>query len=534
MSTRGEDDSRPGAPFVSQRPTARDVPIAKYKEVSVGTSPPRGLRGPSLLPGQGAPERIVPEDIELAVLREADTLDGPQVARAAARRAPDTSSSPAPTPVSVEVPRVRSVPPSIEPYTTTPTTPSARSVQSGTLMSIGSIDPRAPTELSLPSPRALSQSERAAYLGPEAVVDRTPVSALPNAPRDLLALAQNVEFAAVRDAQASPYSEPTPQSSARSVPVGSGPPASSARRSQSAESAAPHAQHFGRAPQSYSPVSGGPARASQSYSPTRDSVPASGAVPPQFEIHSELAAVPHEFVEDNFDLRSAATQREPLASRKPMDSSDWTTVHAPISEQRDSAVPRERGIEHSPSSSSAITILVDPERPSVAPYRDSRASIPNPERVAPARASVPVSWVVGAAAFALALALLVAWVVRAPNARDAVRTADDRPQVTEPSSAHGSAAPLVTAPVSVPPLAAAQIVEHPATSASATVGAIGGVAKAPSGVLPIHAPDAPASSGSAIVRPAPAASALPARANDGRAAAPNATEAAPKSRQSIY
>ncbi len=450
MSTRGEDDSRPGAPFVSQRPTARDVPIAKYKEVSVGTSPPRGLRGPSLLPGQGAPERIVPEDIELAVLREADTLDGPQVARAAARRAPDTSSSPAPTPVSVEVPRVRSVPPSIEPYTTTPTTPSARSVQSGTLMSIGSIDPRAPTELSLPSPRALSQSERAAYLGPEAVVDRTPVSALPSAPRDLRGLARNVEFAAVPDPQASPYSEPLPQSSARSVPVGSGPPASSARRSQNAESAAPHARHFGRAPQSYSPVSVGPAPSSPPHS-----VPASGGVPPKFEIHSELDAVPHEFVEDNFDLRSAATQREPLASRKPMDSSDWTTAHAPISERRDSAVPRERGTEHSPSSSSAITILVDPERPSVAPYRDSRASIPSPERVAPARASVPVSWVLGAAAFALALALLVAWVVRAPNAREAARTADDRPQVTEPSSARGSAAPLVTAPVSVPPLAAA-------------------------------------------------------------------------------
>src|SRR5450432_1845604 len=128
MSPRGEDDSRPSRPVVSPRPTARDVPIAKYdKEVS---SAPRGLRGQSLLPGQGAPERVVAEDIELAVLREADTLDGPHVARAAARRVPDLTSSPAPTPVSVEVPRVRSVPPNFEPQATTPTTPSARSVQS--------------------------------------------------------------------------------------------------------------------------------------------------------------------------------------------------------------------------------------------------------------------------------------------------------------------------------------------------------------------------------------------------------------------
>src|SRR5450432_1969111 len=130
MSTRGEDDSRPSRPLVSQRPTALDVPIAKYnKEVS---SAPRGLRGQSLLPGQGAPERIAPEDIELAVLREADTLDGPHVARAAARQRPELTSSPPPTAVSVEVPRVRSAPPALESYGVTPTTPSARSIQSGT------------------------------------------------------------------------------------------------------------------------------------------------------------------------------------------------------------------------------------------------------------------------------------------------------------------------------------------------------------------------------------------------------------------
>jgi hypothetical protein len=94
------------------------------------------------------------------VLREAETLDGPRVARAAARRGSELS--PSPTPVSVEVPRVRSAPPSSEDYATPTSTTSAHSVQSGTLMSIGSVDPRAPTERSLPSPRMLSNSERAA------------------------------------------------------------------------------------------------------------------------------------------------------------------------------------------------------------------------------------------------------------------------------------------------------------------------------------------------------------------------------------
>src|SRR6188768_2353448 len=173
MSKRREDDSRPSASAVSQRATLRDVPAAKYKDASVGTVAPRGLRGPSLLPGQGAPERINPEEVELAVLRDAETLDGPKVARAAAsKRALPESRSTLPTPVSVEVPRARSIPPAHGEYTSTPPTPSARSIQSGTLMSIGSVDPRAPTELSLPSPRPLSVSERAAYLGPEAVVDR--------------------------------------------------------------------------------------------------------------------------------------------------------------------------------------------------------------------------------------------------------------------------------------------------------------------------------------------------------------------------
>jgi hypothetical protein len=526
MSTRGEDDSRPSQPFVSQRPTARDVPIAKYKEVSVGTSPPRALRGPSLQPGQGAPERIVPEDIELAVLREADTLDGPHVARAAARRAPDTTSSPAPTPVSVEVPRVRSVPPSIEPYAVTPTTPSARSVQSGTLMSVGSIDPRAPTELSLPSPRALSQSERAAYLGPEAVVDRTPVSALPSAPRDLTAQAKSVAFAELDDRQTSPYSEPVPQSSARSVPVGSGPPASSARRSQKADSPAPHGRHFGRAPRSYSPVSHTPAPPSVPQSARRDSQPMSGGAPPKFEIHSELDAVPHEFVEDNFDLRSVATQREPLASRKPMESSDWTTVHAPVSERRDSSLPRELAAQPGPNSSSAITILVDPGRQSVPPARESRHSIPNavPERVAPERASVPLSWVLGAATFALLLALLVAWVMRAP-ARDTPSPAADAAPKVEPSRALGTAAPSPPAQLaSTAPAPTGDVHAAPMGAvAAATPSAVGQVLPARSAELAV--------SSAANTRPLPTPSARP---TDLHATPPSAPEASSKAVQSIY
>src|SRR4051812_45461276 len=160
MSNRREEESRPSG-AVSQRATVREVPAAKYKDASVGTVAPRGLRGPSLLPGQGAPERINPEEVELAVLRGAETLDGPKVARAAAsKRALPEPRSASPTPVSVEVPRVRSIPPAHGEHVSTPPSPSARSIQSGTLMSIGSVDPRAPTELSVPSPRPGFDSKR--------------------------------------------------------------------------------------------------------------------------------------------------------------------------------------------------------------------------------------------------------------------------------------------------------------------------------------------------------------------------------------
>ena len=515
MSSGADDDSRPSrppsGPLISQRPTARDVPIAKYKEPS---SAPRGLRGQSLLPGQGAPERIVPEDVELAVLREADTLDGLHVARAKAGRGPDVNSSPPPTPVSVEVPRVRSIPPGLEPYGTPPSTPSARSVQSGTLMSIGSVDPRAPTELSLPSPRTLSQSERAAYLGPGAVVDRTPVSvsALASTPRDLVNLAQRVELAEATPRQG-PHSEPMPHSSARSVPVGSGPPVSSARRSQRADSPAPHARHFGRAPESYSPLSHTPAP-SPPHTPSQP--PSLGDAPPQFEIHAQLDAVPHEFMDDNFDLRSVSTLREPLASRKPMESADWSTVHEPVSARRDSAVPSER-TSRAPNSSSAITIRVDRVRDVAAPYResrdsrDSRDSMPSGFPPPPQRASVPVSWVLGAAAFALALALLVAWVMRAPTVPAAAVRAVDAPTPVAPGAAVGTALPSLQSALPAAKAGAASA-ERPGLPSAALAPSVGGAPKPLLAASAAHGAETMASS-AASVRSLPAASA---RAGDGR------------------
>ncbi len=503
MTAHREDDSRPGRES-AQRNTARDVPAARFKDGSVGTIAPRGLRGPSLLPGQGAPERINPEDIELAVLRDAETLDGPNVGRAAAKRLPD-ARSPAPTPVSVEVPRVRSIPPGLEDRPSTPPSPSARSIQSGTLMSIGSVDPRAPTERSLPSPRPLSVSERAAYLGPEAVVDRSPSYS----PRELPGVVESTRGLDSTQRPSVPSSEPYPRSSPRSVSVGSG-AASSARpsaRSGQADSVAPPAQNFARQPRSYSPVAPSVApRDTRSVRDSRPSVPssrrntpasASGApeVPdaPQFQIHSEIDALPREFRDDAFDLRSASTQREPLASRKALPSSDWTP-HGPPSGGRESQ-PSVRSSRHSSSAFSDRT-------------RDTAP--PTTDRVPPPpRASVPLSWVLGAAAFAVLLALIVAWAMRPSVAQEAARPAEGRASAAAPNPA-AQPAPRAPGQRELGPLEA-----RPAPSA--------GSAAAPGGAAP-RAPLPP--TGKVAPRPLASAPAGPVEARP--------ADSSSKVHQSIY
>ncbi|MEO8905936.1 MAG: hypothetical protein ABI488_25600 [Polyangiaceae bacterium] len=476
MSTRREDDSRPQGNASSQRTTARDVPIAKYKEVPVGTSPPGALRGPSLLPGRGAPEKIIPEEVELAVAvhRDAETLDGQNVARATARRQTYLSNSPSPMPVSVEVPRARSVP-AFEEIVTTPTSPSARSIQSGTLMSIGSIDPRAPTERSLPTPRPLSVSERAAYFGPEAVVDRSPSQ-------------PDTESRPVVTQRASyPELESNPVSSSRGarLPV-------RARLLSQPDSSAPPAQKFARAPLSYSPgappVSRPPEAAPRSHGEgSRSSRPGAQSkreASPKFQIHSELEAVPHEFREDAFDLRSAQTQREPLASRKPISSADWIATPDPLNLE-----PHARASRHS---SSGMTLKVDGLRDSLPP-----SSEPPPPR----RATIPLSWVI-AAALGIIVALLVVWVLLARPVPEAARMPGEHASASSgvallaPPNLHASAPVAPAAPLSVGTTAARPLSVHaPATNP---------VAKIASGLPSSSAPNTHGTD-SAAAAPLPAA-----------------------------
>jgi hypothetical protein len=185
-------------------------------------------------------------------------------------------------------------------------------------------------------------------------------------------------------------------------------------------------------------------------------------VPPKFQIHSDLGAVPRELLEDSFDLRSAHTQREPLASRKPISSADWAaTPDAPSFEPRSS--PQ---IRHS---TSAITLMVERARDTVPPASEAPFARRGPFRV---------SWLI-AAALGVLVALLAVWLLRDRGVQDTARLPDDRASATAPQVGPvlpppalrepppgAKLSPLTGAAVSAPALS----MRSPATSPTAKIG----------------------------------------------------------------
>jgi hypothetical protein len=181
--------------------------------------------------------------------------------------------------------------------------------------------------------------------------------------------------------------------------------------------------------------------------------------------------VPHELQEDAFDLRSASTQREPLASRKAQSSADWSAhTHAPVSAPASEGDPRLRSNR---SSSPAVTILVDRARHSAPEIS---------ERTPPPRAAVPLSWVVGAAAFAVILALVVAFALRPTPPPQGANPLDGRASAAAPSTAetvpHDSTPPSVLpgakrpgAAISARPSSAAPKSGRPASSPASSASA---------------------------------------------------------------
>jgi hypothetical protein len=146
------------------RPTARDVPFTRGAD-SESEPAPRGQR-PAQLPRDPTYEAELAQ-VELAVLRDPAPKEDPSPKPG--RRALPSLKQPVPESVTPESPAVglaRS--PTLPSPEAPPVSPHGRSVASGTLLSVGAVDPRGKTERTLETPRMFisQQQSSEAYFKP--------------------------------------------------------------------------------------------------------------------------------------------------------------------------------------------------------------------------------------------------------------------------------------------------------------------------------------------------------------------------------
>lgn len=161
--TDERDKTRPGSDSRA-RPTARDVPFTRGAG-SESEPAPRGKR-PNQLPRDPTYEAEL-ANVELAVLRDRDRRSAPSTKQGG--RGHQLTASQPPESVTPESPGTRANRvTSVVPQSGDGPSSSGRAVASGTLLSIGAVDPRGRTEPTLETPRMFfSQPEgREAYFKP--------------------------------------------------------------------------------------------------------------------------------------------------------------------------------------------------------------------------------------------------------------------------------------------------------------------------------------------------------------------------------
>jgi hypothetical protein len=159
-----ERDKPSGAKESSARNTARDVPYVRGAD-DESEPAPRGQR-PAQLPRDPSYEAELAQ-VELAVLRDRDRRDDPST-KQGGRRGHEFSPGQPPESVTPESPQARG-PEVVLGRSPEPPSPSGRSVASGTLLSVGAVDPRGKTERTLETPRMfISQPDQSgeAYFRP--------------------------------------------------------------------------------------------------------------------------------------------------------------------------------------------------------------------------------------------------------------------------------------------------------------------------------------------------------------------------------
>mgnify|MGYP001556489087 CR=1 FL=1 len=132
------------------RVTARDVPFVRGAD-DESEPAPRGQR-PENLPRDPTYEAELAQ-VELAVMRNPARRDDPSTKQGGGRRAHEFVAGQPPESVTPESPGTRSRPNDSNARSPEPPSSSGRAVASGTLLSVGAVDPRGKTERTLETPR---------------------------------------------------------------------------------------------------------------------------------------------------------------------------------------------------------------------------------------------------------------------------------------------------------------------------------------------------------------------------------------------
>ena len=161
-------DKKSGGSDSVARTTAREVPYARELGSESDPAPP-AQRGQQL--PRDAAQEVDPATVELAVLRDPLPVDDPSTKQGGKRAAARLLGTP-PESVTPESPGTRAARPSSQALSPEPPSLDARALASGTLLSVGSVDPRGKTERSLETPRMFFSDARSgagAYFEPASI-----------------------------------------------------------------------------------------------------------------------------------------------------------------------------------------------------------------------------------------------------------------------------------------------------------------------------------------------------------------------------
>ncbi len=460
MTDERDKSSRAGASVA--RPTARDVPFVRGAE-SVSEPAPQGQR-PGQLPRDPSYEQELAR-VDLAVLRDRTDPSTKQ----GGRRGHELAPGQPPESVTPESPATRQIPAVALGQSPQPPSSGGRAVASGTLMSVGAVDPRGKTERSLETPRLFfSQADAAeqAYFKPGAIPAVTVHQTLET---ETVKLSDSIDPRRAktiprmdRVAPLPPWEEP--ESAAPLVLAG---PASSFDSSASDADRRWTSSDFAEDPRSLPDAHDG-------------------------QIHASLSPF-REHAAPSYELPGVSTKPEPIAGRRASDA----PLPLPAAPEQ-STIPTQRDLP---------AHRIEASQPP--PARDAAQSIAGPDSEArgsdlprPTTASIAVeeperraAWInyfafVAALVFAVVVGLLL---TRKPATQgpETARPPQPAPVKPEQPAALEPAAPAVIPPAATPPAEAAK----PEAAVAAP---------APEPPAPV-APASPKKSPATPVTPAPAA-----------------------------